>query len=1217
MQRVRIKKAPQLGEQVDYSFYDSRYRNMGMGGSSESDVKNTMGPVPREEANIEVELGEVVVGDTNQDGYLELFTFTGKPHSKGGTPVNIPPGSFIFSNTKKLFIKDETLLKELFGLPPRKGGYSPAEIAKKYQINEYVEKVRNADSDALTKRTAQTVLDKNLEKLGELALVQESMKGFPDGIPSIAMIAAQKMGLTSDSLKEMQGQGQPQQEQQMPPQGSQEEMMEPQQEPMTEEMMQGMMRRGGRVLKRYQDGKQTEIPYSPPSSYFENILQDPRLESVYQPGPFGGDFLSTKTIDFTGPVKSPSREQGYLAPGKDYTFFSNDFEPVTVEDVDYSRVPFSRDSFREPYIRLSDGTVLSQEQYMYLMASGSNQFSSPKLSEADVRAVNKKMRNASNNVITTMPVVRTRTLEDSKGNPTSLSLSTGDKLEYDGKIYKVVNPFGEYGNRYKGSWQKLRDTFDNTHGSILVQDDAGKYSFIEGEDLAETFGVFPGSVVITPREYLDETLKNLNKGVVNTKAPDNDSVSGSMESSLTGTNQGGNMHPDSIKQALRDDSLQYVIDTKNNKEIGITQKPLEVEEKGKGKKKNVDEGIKVVTPPKKKSIFEEELRFGGSILPKYQGLQTSTVTQPLTTNTTAPDPNAERVIKTVKNTDGSTVVISIDPKTKEAIYRNEKGEEIPGKRRPLNKNEIATYVEGDFSQYGPQAVQDILKKNPNVKYTTTNFGNFGNQPRLGTSGIYLASGSAKNRQTGTLTDEEWADFYDRHGDWIETEYPGGFNKFKQDITTGVDPIKNGETITGHKASQWFQDKVNEYTNKEFGTEYFDTKSTDQKNPYKRDTKFGQFTYSVPRFFKLAETPTIPPKETPEEKPEPGKKLAYYCVELEDGSKSVQTVEYAEGTQPTAPTGKSVTQYDSRGAADAGCTSIAKITNTPRKFPYTTEWDIKDLTNFMGTITDRPVNRQSMLTQVPDVSMGYVLQDPTYESERVRSAKASQDALLASMLSPQVAAAVMASNAGDYLDKESEIISRITGNNAQTVNQALGVNSQLQAGVNAQNAQFLDKFRTNTLANIIGNARGKSEDKWREIEAFNRGIKGVQNINALRRMYPNSAADQTYNMTGFAGAPDASIFGPAMMSSTNSGVNATANIEAAAMAAAVQARKEAIDAGMSSDAAEKFGLEAYRRTLNNSSPRGNSQTAYANSIMSGNNNYAPEFGAFNPNILDQP
>lgn len=607
------------------------------------------------------------------------------------------------------------------------------------------------------------------------------------------------------------------------------------------------------------------------------------------------------------------------------------------------------------------------------------------------------------------------------------------------------------------------------------------------------------------------------------------------------------------------------------------------------------------------------MRDGGSVLPKYQGLQTATVTEALNTNTTAPDPDAERVITRGPDPAGNIIIVSINPKTKEAIYRNEKGEET--RRRPLTPGEIKTHLEGDFSQYGPQAVQELLKKNPNVRYTATNFGKFSTQPRSGTSGIYLASGTAKNRETGSLTDEEWQDFKDRHGDWIDTEYPGGFDQFKADVTSGKDPITENGNVVGHKPTEWFQNKVNEYAKKEFGIDYFDTNSTDQKNPYKRDRKFGQFTYSVPRFFKLKETPEKSITETPEEQPEPGKKLAYYCVELEDGSRSVQTAEYAEGTQPTAPTGKSVTQYDSRGAADAGCTSIAKITNTPRKFPYTTEWDIKDLTNFMGTITDRPVNRQSMLTQIPDVSMGYVLQDPTYESERVRSAKASQDALLASMLPPQVAAAVMASNAGDYLDKESEIISRITGNNGQTVNQALGVNAQLQTGVNAQNAQFLDKFRTSTFGNILSNARAKSEDKWREIAAFTRGIKGIQDINALRRMYPNSAADQTYHMTGFAGAPDASIFGPAMMSSTGSGFNATANIEAAAMAAAAQARKGALEANMSPDAAEKFALEAYRRTLNNSSPRGTSQTAYANSVMSGNNNYAPEFGAFNPNILD--
>ena len=102
MQRIRIKKAPKMGDQVDYSFYDSRYHNTGMAGNTEDQVKNTMGPIPREEATIEVERGEVVVGDTNQDGFLELFTFGGKPHSQGGTPVDVPPGSFIYSNTRKL-----------------------------------------------------------------------------------------------------------------------------------------------------------------------------------------------------------------------------------------------------------------------------------------------------------------------------------------------------------------------------------------------------------------------------------------------------------------------------------------------------------------------------------------------------------------------------------------------------------------------------------------------------------------------------------------------------------------------------------------------------------------------------------------------------------------------------------------------------------------------------------------------------------------------------------------------------------------------------------------------------------------------------------------------------------------------------------------------------------------------------------------------------------
>ena len=46
-----------------------------------------MSSVPRNQANVEVEGGETVVGDVNNDGYLEHFTFVGNKHSQGGIPV--------------------------------------------------------------------------------------------------------------------------------------------------------------------------------------------------------------------------------------------------------------------------------------------------------------------------------------------------------------------------------------------------------------------------------------------------------------------------------------------------------------------------------------------------------------------------------------------------------------------------------------------------------------------------------------------------------------------------------------------------------------------------------------------------------------------------------------------------------------------------------------------------------------------------------------------------------------------------------------------------------------------------------------------------------------------------------------------------------------------------------------------------------------------------
>lgn len=175
--KIRVTKAPRTGEQVDYGLVKTNTWSPSYSSSNEG-VKNTIGGVPREEANIEAEGGETIIGDLNNDGNLEHFTITGKRHTQGGVPMNVPPGSFLFSDTKKMKIKDKDVLKH-FGETYKAGGVTPAQIAKKYKLNEFMKLVNDPDTDPLAKRTAQTMLEKNTKKLAELALVQESMKGNP------------------------------------------------------------------------------------------------------------------------------------------------------------------------------------------------------------------------------------------------------------------------------------------------------------------------------------------------------------------------------------------------------------------------------------------------------------------------------------------------------------------------------------------------------------------------------------------------------------------------------------------------------------------------------------------------------------------------------------------------------------------------------------------------------------------------------------------------------------------------------------------------------------------------------------------------------------------------------------------------------------------------------------------------------------------------------
>ena len=153
-------------------------------------VSKTLGAVPREFANLEAEKGEVIA--TQDKGDLALFTIGGKRHSEGGTPMRRPAGDFIWSDTKKMKIKDEDVLKE-FGASK---AATPAKLAKKFlDTNDYRAILDDPKSDDMAKKTAAMMLQKNKEKLARLAFVQEEMKGFPQGIPGIAQDYAASIGV--------------------------------------------------------------------------------------------------------------------------------------------------------------------------------------------------------------------------------------------------------------------------------------------------------------------------------------------------------------------------------------------------------------------------------------------------------------------------------------------------------------------------------------------------------------------------------------------------------------------------------------------------------------------------------------------------------------------------------------------------------------------------------------------------------------------------------------------------------------------------------------------------------------------------------------------------------------------------------------------------------------------------------------------------------------
>ncbi len=122
---------------------------------------------------ISVEKKEQVMGDFNGDGMPVLMGSNVGSHESGNDLTTVvPDGSFVFSDTPSLKIKDPQIL-EMFGM---KKPATPAAIAKKYPLQDYKKILDDKERGEVDKNTARLMYGNYTEKLNMLASVQEEMK---------------------------------------------------------------------------------------------------------------------------------------------------------------------------------------------------------------------------------------------------------------------------------------------------------------------------------------------------------------------------------------------------------------------------------------------------------------------------------------------------------------------------------------------------------------------------------------------------------------------------------------------------------------------------------------------------------------------------------------------------------------------------------------------------------------------------------------------------------------------------------------------------------------------------------------------------------------------------------------------------------------------------------------------------------------------------------
>jgi hypothetical protein len=171
----------------------------------ESKGMHTNQGVAREDANIEAEKGETMVTSDGVSNQKKIVAIGGAKHGKGGTPLDVPDGTIIYSD--KLKIKDPLILK--FFNESGKKEKTFAQLSKKYDITKWQKELEDEDNDKITNDSLSKNLDDGNFKLSALFAMQEfhEEKGSPEEHSKQFEPFMERMGISYDQLFGTEGQG--------------------------------------------------------------------------------------------------------------------------------------------------------------------------------------------------------------------------------------------------------------------------------------------------------------------------------------------------------------------------------------------------------------------------------------------------------------------------------------------------------------------------------------------------------------------------------------------------------------------------------------------------------------------------------------------------------------------------------------------------------------------------------------------------------------------------------------------------------------------------------------------------------------------------------------------------------------------------------------------------------------------------------------------------